>query len=215
MSDMSRRFIPYALIVLTSLTMLINYFFEIPVLSNAETYLLSVSVILLSASLGLGAINLVRHHVDTVRTSKNSKDSIFSALLLISFVVMLAVGVIYGGESSQFDYIYSLTLLPLESTLSVMGVLYQVLALYHAIRIKNIQTAFFYLTLMVIFLGMTPLQMIHPAFEPLSSWFNTVVNMAAQRGLKISLGFGLVVLSVRILLGKERSFLGRLGISNE
>jgi len=59
-------------------------------------------------------------------------------------------------------------------------------------------------------LGRVPIgNMIHSSIPDLANWILNFPSMAARRGILIGIGLGTISTSLRIILGIERTYLGR------
>jgi hypothetical protein len=83
-------------------------------------------------------------------------------------------------------------------------------AAYRAFRAKNLDAGILLVAAIVVMLGRIPFgdMLSGGAMTPLSEWLMTIPNTAAQRGIIIGAALGAASMSIRIILGIERTYLG-------
>jgi hypothetical protein len=110
---------------------------------------------------------------------------------------------------------YQYVFLPLTATMFAMLAFYIASAAFRAFRAKNTEAIILLTTAFIVLIGRTyagvlftgrlpgPLQ-----FENLTGTIMGVFNTAGNRAIMIGIGLGVVSLSLKILLGVDRSYLG-------
>jgi len=211
MSQVVRKTIPLVLTTFIGISLILTYFFDFGAAGvSYEKLLLNFAVTIGAASLGLGIVNLSRLHV--IRLQRKAPGQwYYSLILLASMILMICVGLIYNIKSDAFSLMYDATVAPLGATMMSLFIVWIAPALYRSARIRNLGSALLIACLFIVVIGGSPLG---PALLPftttISNWLNSIVNLASMRALKITTAIGLIVLSIRILTGKEKSYL-RLG----
>ncbi|HFD04892.1 MAG TPA: hypothetical protein ENJ25_01970 [Firmicutes bacterium] len=81
-------------------------------------------------------------------------------------------------------------------------------AAYRAFRARNMDATLLLITAVLVMLGRVPVgyQMWH-SFPAVAEWIMAVPQMAAKRGILIGVSLGSLAVSLRIMLGIERSYL--------
>lgn len=208
MSQVLRKTIPLALTTLIGISMILTYFIDFGVTGESfSTLLLNFAVVIGAASLGLGIVNLSALHLVRIQR-KVPGQWYYSIILIASMILMLVVGLVYNVKSDEFSLMYEATVAPLGATMMSLFIVWIAPALYKSVRIRNLGSALLILCLYVGIFGGSPLG---PSFLPFTTqifdWLNSIVNLASMRGIKITTAIGLIVLSIRILTGKEKSYL--------
>ncbi len=175
----------------------------------------------------LGGGNLLRVHV--TKLVRRKPDWGFSIVTLVGFAVMLAAGLFKisnpGGISSAVDApgslfydIFNSVLVPLGSTMYSLLAFFVASASYRAFRAKNREATLLLIAAFIILLGRTPFGTILTAWIPdsfsifqipnMAIWIMNSPNLAGQRAIIIGIGLGVISMSLRLILGVERSYLG-------
>ena len=175
----------------------------------------------------LGGGNLVRVHVSKLRRRKD--DWQFSIVTLIAFAFMLTVGLFKigndGGISadvtaagSWFQETFNYVINPLQSTMYALLAFFVASASYRAFRAKNREATILLVAAFIILLGRTPFGMLLTSWVPeswsilqipnMAIWIMNSPNLAGQRAIIIGIGLGVVAMSLRLILGVERTYLG-------
>jgi hypothetical protein len=175
----------------------------------------------------LGGGNLMRVHI--TKLSRRKEDWGYSIVTLVGFAVMLAAGLFKIGnpgdiaaspttEGSLFQIIYVHVFVPLGSTMYALLAFFVASASYRAFRAKNREATILLVAAFIILLGRTPFGMMITGWMPdslsvlqipnLAIWIMTSPNLAGQRAIIIGIGLGVVAMSLRLILGIERTYLG-------
>jgi len=207
-------------------TLLIISVFLPPTESWGENFTLYFDIIAVFAFF-LGGGNLCRVHFNKLRRRK--EDWTFSIVTLAGFFFMLFLGMkkLFSPEDialsittsgtgfqTMFDYI----IVPLQSTMYALLAFFVASASYRAFRAKNREATILLIAAFVILLGRTPFGTMLTAWMPdslsllqipnLAIWIMNSPNLAGQRAIIIGIGLGVVAMSLRLILGVERTYLG-------
>ncbi len=190
-------------------------------------------MIVSSFAILLGQISLVRANV--TRVAERSHNWQYYLAGLVSFTLMVAVGLLWGMEQTPgifgqgekiaafisakpFDYIFEFSYIPLASTMFALLAFYIASAAYRAFIIRNFESNLLMITAVIVILGRTSfataltgwvpasLKLLH--LPELTDFIMQYPNTAAQRAIMISAALGVIGSSLRIILGIERSYLG-------
>jgi hypothetical protein len=179
----------------------------------------------------LGGGNLIRVHID--RLMKKKSDWGYSIVTLTGFGIMLVAGLFKiwneGGiaadvaaTGSLFGMMYDWIFIPLGATMYSLLAFYVASASYRAFRAKTRDATILLVAAFIILLGRTPLGVYATGWIPesfsllqipnLAIWVMTAPNLAGQRAIMIGIALGVVSMSLRLILGVERTY---LGVENE
>ncbi len=122
------------------------------------------------------------------------------------------------ASGSWFQTIFERVMNPLSSTMYALLAFYVASASYRAFRAKNREATILLVAAFVILLGRTPFGTMITAWIPdslsalqvpnMAIWIMSSPNLAGQRAIMIGIGLGVVSMSLRVLLGIERTYLG-------
>lgn len=219
-----KRTIPVIIVAIVGIVLILSVFFP-PAQTMGEDFSLFFDIIAVFAFF-LGGGNLVRIHL--VKVFRKKPDWGFSVVTLIGFAVTLFVGLgklgVTGVTASVTDpnsllqTIFVNVITPLSSTMYALLAFYVASASYRAFRAKNREATILLIAAFIILLGRTPLGMKLTGWIPqsfsilqipnLAVWIMNAPNLAGQRSILIGVGLGVVAMSLRLILGMDRTYLG-------
>jgi hypothetical protein len=220
-----KRKIPMIITALVGSVLIISVFIP-PAQGLGEDFSLFFDIIAVFAFF-LGGGNLVRTHF--LKVYRKRPDWGFSLVTLGAFILTLAAGLfkinnpegIAGSvtaSGSLFEQIFSAGLTPLNSTMYALLAFFIASACYRAFRAKNTEATILLVSAFLILLGRTPFGVILTSWIPekfsllqvsnLAVWIMNGPNQAGQRAILIGVGLGVVAMSLRVILGMDRTYLG-------
>ena len=203
----AKRTLPTLIAFICGITVVIAYFFQIPFIQARAQDILKWQSVIAVFALGLGAVNILRIHINSV--SKAQGKNIYSLALLLTFIITILVGVFLGQTSSAYEFIFDYINVPTGSAIFSLLAFYIGTAAYRAFRAKNAEAAILLLTGCIVMLGRVPLgAQILPVSVPWTDWIMSVLNVGGQRGVMIAGAIGFVAVSLRIIIGLERRSYG-------
>ncbi len=176
----------------------------------------------------LGGGNLLQVHID--RITRKHKDRWFSMVTIFGFLFTLTIGMLkvggdpgfkgnYIAEGTWFKVIYDAVFTPLTASMFSLLAFFVASASYRAFRAKTREATLLLLAAFVILVGRTPLGYYLTFWLPeplkflhipnLSAWILATPNLAGQRAIMIGIALGIIATSLKLILGLERSYLGR------
>jgi hypothetical protein len=129
----------------------------------------------------------------------------------------------FNEDSSALGYVYEYGMYPLQSTMFAMLAFYVASAAFRAFRARNAESVLLLGTAFLILLGRTVLGTWLTAWLPdegfwsffkisnLTVWVMQVFTTAGTRAIMIGIALGIASTSLKVLLGIDRSYLGRKG----
>ena len=132
----------------------------------------------------------------------------------------------YRQTGSAFWYVYQYGFQPLTATIFALLAFYIASAAFRAFRAKNLEASLLLATAFIVLLGRTfagvaLTDWIDPAnwegfryftglrLENLTVYIMSVFNTAGNRAIMIGIALGIVATSLKILIGVDRSYLGK------
>jgi len=185
-------------------------------------------VIVAGFALLLGVINVVQGNVRKIeRRAKGWQYALFLLIgLLVPGIVGIistfnvgpfqGIGVLPDGSHTPFSWIAKYFFEPLQATMFSLLAFYVASAAFRAFRVRNLEATILLVAAVVVMLGRIPFgDYLFAAFPGGSGWMGRFTewlmntpNTAAQRGIIIGAALGAASLSLRVILGIERSYLG-------
>lgn len=187
-----------------------------------ETFTTSWAVILTSAALILGILSALHHHWTKIRLRK--PGFAYSIIMICCFSVMVIVGqfsIKWPGFSetgiksgSFFDWIFLNIFVPLEATMFSLLAFFIASAAFRAFRARSFEATALLIAGCVVMLGRVYLGEVIgiPGTDynltNLSGWILNNPNAAAQRGILLGVLLSMFAISMRIIFGIERTYMG-------
>jgi hypothetical protein len=206
-----KRQLPLMIIFLCGLFMLFQYF--VPHEQSEFLYefiALDWPPIIGVFAMLLGVISLVR--VTVVRIKRRSPNWQYGFITLAGLASMMFFGLMpgFGGQTAtavqwQFDNIVR----PTESTMFSLLAFFIASAAYRAFRARSLLASILLVSAVVVMIRFFPLGPLSSGVTWLADWVLNVPNLAAKRAILIGVGLGIVSTALKIILGVERSYLGR------
>ncbi len=223
-----RSTVPLIIAFLSGLVMLVAFFFksEGTLLGDASQELLIWSSIIAGFSFLLGAASIVRVNWRVVSSRKTGWG--YNLLTVISVFIMMipalipkswlpaTIAPLAGRDTgSIYDWIFTYIATPMSQTVFAVLAFYIASAAYRAFRARSAEATLLLITASLVMLWRVPMgeALLRSMNDNLPSWINTYVmngiNMSVQRGIVIGAALGAASFSLRILLGIERTYMGR------
>jgi len=220
-----KRQVPLLITFTVGAVLILSTFFP-PVETMGEDFSLYFDIIAVFAFF-LGGGNLIRVNSDAI--AKKKKGWGFSMVTMAGFFIMLAAGLLklwnpggirgdVAGTGSMFQLLYDWIFNPLGATMYALLAFYVASASYRAFRAKNRDATILLVAAFIILLGRTPLGVYATSWIPesfsilqipnLAIWIMSSPNLAGQRAIMIGIALGVVSMSLRLILGVERTYLG-------
>ncbi|MDQ7778706.1 MAG: hypothetical protein RDV41_03220 [Planctomycetota bacterium] len=175
----------------------------------------------------LGYYSIVRVHA--IKVKRHIPGWGFSVVALASFAVMFVLGCLAQGASidpasgkqTVFGWVYSNMMVPLQGTMFSILAFFIASAAFRAFRARTFEAALLLLAAVVVMFGRVPLgeyiwKCIFPGgpgggginMANITDWVMSFPNMAGQRGIAFGIVLGGLAMSLRIIFGIEKTYLG-------
>jgi hypothetical protein len=204
-----KRSLPVLLTFILGVTFTLQYYVPYP---TSEALLSEVSVwnqIIAGFAAILGVTSLLQVHYAKLRRREPGWG--YSAILYLSMLITLVVGLWSGGESehSAFGWLYSYVLVALSSTMFSILAFFIASAAYRTFRARSTEATVLLIAAALVMIGRVPLgEYLISGSGQVSDWIMSVPNTAAQRGILIGISLGGIATSIKIIFGIERAYLG-------
>ena len=205
-----KREIPMIITFVFGLFMIVQYFIPHPIVNNLAGTLQGWAIIVIAFSYVLGSANILRINGEILY--RRGQDWPYKAVLVAGFLAMVISGLAGGIKQGSFanDRLFMNIYIPMSSTMYSTLAFFIASAAFRAFRIRTWQAAVLAVTAVLVMLGRVPIsQFIWERFPEFVEWIMNVPNAVAQRGILIGAALGAISTGLKVVLGLERSYLGR------
>jgi hypothetical protein len=201
--------IPVAVAFLSGLFMVVTFFSPHPNVERVSGDFLNWVSIVTGFTILLGVVSIARTNL--IKVQRRSAGWPYSMVLLLFLAAMLGGGVLQGIEShTVYDWLFNHLQAPMMTTMFSMLAFFIASAAYRAFRARTIQATLLLGTAVLVMLGRIPVgQTIYAGLPDIANWIMAVPNTAVQRGIIIGAALGAAATALRIILGLERTYMGR------
>jgi hypothetical protein len=201
--------VPVAVAFVSGLFMVVAFFSPHPVIERVSGDFLNWVSIVSGFTILLGVVSIIRTNVSKVQRKVEGWP--YSMILLAFLLVMLGGGVYQGIEShTVYDWLFNNLQAPMMTTMFSMLSFFIASAAYRAFRARTVQATLLLATAVLVMLGRIPIgQAIYDGLPDIANWIMAVPNTAVQRGIIIGAALGAAATALRIILGLERTYMGR------
>ena len=194
---------------LIGLFALVQYFVPHRSLAGAAQRITQWIPVVASTALILGAVSLFQHHLQ--RVMRKHPDRFYSLVTLGSMTAATVLGLGWGVEKgSPFDTaVFEPVYMPLTTAMFSLLAFFLASAAFRSFRIRSFEAGLLFGAAFVVMLGRIPLgEFISPLLPVVSDrWILDVFTGSAMRAIRIGVGLGMATLSIKILLGLERTYM--------
>jgi len=214
--------VPVAVAFLAGLALVVSFFFREGTFVGDISQELTVWLTIVGGfTLLLGVVSITR--VNWVAVGKRKENWGYKLLTVISIFVMAVPAVLPASWSplfgrnpgSIYDWFFINLDMPMMATMFATLAFYIASAAYRAFRARSAESTILLLTATVVMLWRVPWGEAFLNLFPgdIPNFLNTYVmngaNLAVQRGIIIGAALGAASMSLRIILGIERTYMGK------
>lgn len=205
-----KRQLPFVIIFIGGIFMLIQYF--IPHEQSEFFYefvALDWPPIIGVFALTLGIFSLVRVSLNKIR--QRTENWQYSLITLGGLASMLIAGFpgIGNHNSIMVRWEFNNIVLPVSSTMFSILAFFIASAAYRAFRARSMLATTLLVSAVIVMIRFFPLGPLTDPVGVAADWVLNVPNLAAKRAILIGVGLGIVSTALKIVLGIERSYMGR------
>ncbi len=200
---------PVAVAFLSGFIMVVAFFVPEKNLENLSQSLLTFVTIVGGFTLLLGIVSIMRANLEVV--TKKGRGWGFKLLLILTLLVMSFSSFIWGtGEGTVYHWMFQNMQAPMMSTMFSLLAFFIASAAYRAFRARTKEATILLVTSVIVMLGRIPLgQFLWNRLPEYTNWIMAYPNLAVQRGIIIGAALGAASMSLRIILGIEKTYMGR------
>lgn len=212
-----KKEIPLAIVLVTGLFMAIQFFVPHAASEYVYEYMLDWTIIIGIFALALGIWSFLK--VNTEKIRRKSENWQYAVISMVGLFAMILFGTsamkwlgadATGLESYMFRQFFNYIMIPIHSTMFSLLAFFIASAAFRAFRARSVLATILLLSALVIMLRFNPyLGPLGELDADLASWILNVPNLAAKRAIVIGIGLGMVATALKVILGIERSYMGR------
>ena len=204
-----QRTLPVLITFVFGIALVLQYYVPHPA---SEGFLQEMSVwnqIIAGFAIVLGVGSLLSSHYLKIKHQESGWG--YSGVLFVSMFVMFGAGLWAEGkaEGTVFGWLYDYVLVALQGTMFSLLAFFVASAAYRAFRARSLEATILLGAAVIVMAGRVPLgEYLLPGIGQISDWIMNVPNTAAQRGILIGVSLGGIAISIKIIFGIERAYLG-------
>ena len=203
--------------------MVLAFFFneETTFVGKLSNELLNWLIIIGGFTLLLGVVSITRVNLAAVKRRKEGWG--YKVLTLLAILAMSLPSVLSSSWSSLFgrnegsiyDWLFIYLQMPMMATMFATLAFYIASAAYRAFRARSSEATILLITATLVMLWRVPMGEaflnLFPGNIPdlLNTYIMNGANLAVQRGIIIGAALGAAAMSLRIILGIERTYMGK------
>jgi hypothetical protein len=188
---------------------LIDYFVPHRIVTSLGQRITQWIPVVASTALILGAISLFQHHI--LRLIRRHPDRLYSVVALAAMAGATFLGMAFGVEDgSLFDtLVFETIYMPLTTAMFSLLAFFLASAAFRSFRIRNLEAGLLFAAAFIVMLGRIPIgNLISPLIPVVADeWIMDVFTTSAMRAIRIGVGLGMATLSIKIILGLERTYM--------
>lgn len=208
-----RRQLPLLITLVAGLLFAAQYYVPHPASEDLLTEVNKWLQIIGLFALVLGVTSLF--HLHAVRIRRREPGWGYSFALYAGMVGTILLGLwssakeATDGAMTAFGWVYTYALVPLQGTMFAILAFFIASAAYRSFRARSREAAVLLVAAVIVMMGRVPLgEHLIPASGEVTQWILNVLNASVRRAILIGVSLGAVALSLKIIFGIERAYLG-------
>jgi len=227
--DYFKKWAPVVVAFVMGTFFALQYYIPHPFTDDMLTGMSKWFIVIGGVAMGLGVVSLFYSHFYKIKRRAPAWG--FSFVMFIALFGMIAVGIYFAntevvtetGKQTLYGWIYQNFMVPLQSTMFSILAFYVASAAFRAFRAKTKEATLLLIAAIIVMFARVPmgeyvyaqiptLQIagvtLPPAIGEVTSWVMKTINMAAQGGISLGICLGVIAMSLKIIFGIEKSYLG-------
>ena len=195
--------------------MMVQFFTPNPFFLRLYNIVLDWKQVVLGCTFILGTWSLIRYHVKKIQRRQENWQ--YSYVTLIGLAVTVGAAGIWKTATGPYPWLFNNIQVPMQSTMFSLLAFFVASASYRAFRARTVQATLLLVAGALVMLGRVPIGAyfsgsvlgLKISLVDISDWLLNVPNLAAKRGIMIGVGLGMTATAIKIVLGIEKTYLGR------
>jgi hypothetical protein len=214
MSITMKRYVPMGLAIFSGFAVIFGFFLDIPIINTVEDTLTSWVSYLNYFAVLVGTAGVLRLSIP--RLLKRGKDWPIDAYSITMIAVMFGLGMTVGTKSFGYTWLYDNFYRPVSASIFAMLGFYLLSASYRAFRVKSLPVLGSIIAVILILINSAPAgPALFPTIASMAVWVRDVPSKAGMRGYIMAAAFGAISIGIRVLVGRETTYLGQKGQEEE
>ncbi len=218
-----KRTVPLLTAFLSGLALVVSFFFNPDriFLGDIQEVVLQWMTIIGGFALVLGVHSIIK--VNMAKVIRKDSEWFYKLATVVSVIVMALPAMLpnswsplFGnGQGSIYNWLFEYVDSPMMETMFAMLAFYIASAAYRAFRARNTEATLLLITATLVMLWRVPMgeAFLRLFSDKLPDYINMFVmngfNVSVQRGIIIGAALGGAAMSLRIILGIERTYMGK------
>jgi hypothetical protein len=206
---------PIVLAFIVGILMMIQFFTPNPFFLQLYNWILDWKQVVLGCTFILGTWSLIRYHLTKIQRRQENWQ--YSYVTLTGLVVMVISAAIWKTTTGPYPWLFNNVQVPMQSTMFSLLAFFVASASYRAFRARTVHATLLLIAGALVMLGRVPIGNyirgeifgVEISLVAISDWVLNVPNLAAKRGIMIGVGLGMTATAIKIILGIEKTYLGR------
>jgi len=188
--------------------MLIQFFVPSKLSGEVRGELTDWAQIIYACALIVGVAGLIKYHFK--RISRRERGWFYNLVTVLSLFLMSFLGFALGrADGGSFMWLFNYTMAPMQASVFSLLAFFVASAAYRGFQAKNTEAILLLASTVFIMFGIASLGNSIRPFSNIAEWILNNPSMAARRGIFIGVGLGTIAVSLRVILGVERTYLGK------
>ena len=207
MQFLKKKF-PVILAFTLGMVMFIREFIPAKIAQRLYEGFVSWDQVILGFAAVFAVLSLLHHHLIKVR--KKVPGYGYSLLTLVAYAQILILGLIFGKDiGTPTGWQYNFLMVPMQATMFATLAFFIASAAFRAFRARTWEALALLVAGLIVMIGRVPIgEVIIPKLGFLAEWIMNNPNMAATRGVTLGVSLAQIAISVRIIFGIERTYMG-------
>lgn len=195
--------------------MALQEFVPLDLAKNFKEFALNWTIVIGVFAMALGLWSLTKVSVDKIqRKAENWQYAIVTMFGLASMIIFSiwswsANGIEHALSGYMFVHFFDHVMVPIQATMFSLLAFFIASAAYRAFRARSVLASLLLLSAFVVMLRVVYLGPLTEPVADAAGWIINVPNLAAKRAILVGVGLGIVATALKVILGIERTYLGR------
>jgi len=203
-----RKQFPILLAFAMGMTMFIREFVPAKIATDLYEGFTKWAIVIVGFSAVFAILSLLHHHVNRVRRKVPGYG--YSMVTIIAFIQMLLLGLIFSVRpGTPVGWEYWWLFVPMQATMFATLAFFIASAAFRAFRARTWEALALLIAGLLVMIGRVPIgEFISPYLSDFAGWIMNNPNMAGLRGVVLGVALAQIAISVRIIFGIERTYMG-------